>query len=174
MAKKENSKENLFEYLSGLGTLPERALFEITLDEEFLTMNQIKFKVFGKNDILQQYKIKSCDILALDIVKKAELENQSVIGRGAVGGLLFGPVGAVLGGMSATSKQKIKSTLAISYLPSSGNEPKTIIFADDSTWSGANTLSVSKMKERLTKIPKSARAMKYLGQTINQDGSITL
>lgn len=165
---------NLFEYLNGLGTLPERAMFEISLDEEYLTMNQIKLKVFGKNEILQQYRIKACDILALDIVKKAELENQSVIGRGAVGGLLFGPVGAVLGGMSATSKQKIKSTLAISYLPSSGDEPKTIVFTDASSWSGNNALSVSKMKDRLTKIPKSARAMSYLGQAVNEDGSITL
>ena len=85
--------------------------------------------------MLQQYKIKTEDILDLGIVKVSELKKQSVVGRGVVGGLLFGPVGAVLGGMSATGKQKIKSTLAICYLPSSGDDTKTIVFnADAPSW----------------------------------------
>lgn len=166
--------KNLFDYLDGLGDLPSNSVFRVLLEGEFLSLYRIKLKTFGADEVIQHYKINAADILALDQVKTSELQNQSVVGRGMVGGLLFGPVGALLGGMSATGKQKIKTTLAISYLPSNGNEPKTIILADSVAWGGNNTVSIAKLKKDLEKIPKSARAMKYLGQTINQDGSITL
>lgn len=166
--------KNLFDYLDGLGDLPANSVFRILLEDEFLFMHHIKLKVFGSDEIIQSYKIKASDILALDQVKTSELQNQSVLGRGVVGGLLFGPVGAVLGGMSATGKQKIKTTFAISYLPSNTDTPKTVVFADSASWSGNNTVSVTKMKKELAKIKKSDRVMNYLGQTVSQDGSIIL
>ena len=166
--------KNLFDYLDGLGDLPANSVFRVLLEGEFLSLYRIKLKTFGSDEIIQQYKIKAADILALDQVKTSELQNQSVVGRGVVGGLLFGPVGALLGGMSATGKQKIKTTLAISYLPSSGNEAKTVILADSVAWGGNNAASIAKLKKDLEKIPKSDRAMAYLGQTVNEDGSITL
>lgn len=169
------SGKNLFFYLSGLGNLPERAYFRVGIDGDTLILAQVSPRAFGKDKIIQQYKIAAQSILAFDILTEAELKKRSVVGRGVAGGLLFGPVGAVLGGLSGNNKQKIKSTLAISYIPSSGNDPRTIVLdAELTSWEGQNKLSVAKIKNKLAKIPKSAEAMAYLGQTVNQDGSITL
>ena len=104
--------KNLFWYMDGLGSLSE-IMFRIYIDGDYLCLDNVKPHMIGGDKVLQQYKIKTEDILDLGIVKVSELKKQSVVGRGVVGGLLFGPVGAVLGGMSATGKQKIKSTLAI-------------------------------------------------------------
>lgn len=167
--------KNLFYYLSGLGNLPNRAMFRVELEGGTLILSHASPRAFRKDKIIQQYKIAAADILAFDIVTEAELENRSVVGRGVAGGLLFGPVGAALGGLSGSNKQKIKATLAISYLPSSGGGPRTIVFdAEPPSWGSQNKLSVAKMKNKLIKIPKSVAAMAYLGQTVNADGSIIL
>lgn len=166
--------KNLFWYMDGLGNLND-IMFRVYIDGEFLCMDNVKPHMIGSDKVLQQYKIKAADILDFGIVKMSELTKQSVAARGVAGGLLLGPVGAVLGGMSATGKQKIKSTLAICYLPSSGDEPKTVVFnAEPPSWEAQNISSVNKMKSELAKRPKSERVMKYLGQTVNEDGSITL
>lgn len=168
------SGKNLFWYMSGLGNT-ESIMFRIYISDEFLILDNVKPHAFLSDTVIQQYKLKASDIVAFDIVKTSELKKGSVLGRGAAGGILFGPVGAVLGGMSAMSGQKVKSTLAICYLPSSGNEPKTIVFnAEPVSWGGQNAASISKMKKQLSKIPRSDRVKAYLGQTVNEDGSITL
>lgn len=167
--------KNLFFYLSGLGNLPGGAMFRIEIDGDTLVLSQVSPRAFGKDKIIQQYKIAASDILAFDILTEAELKNRSVVGRGVIGGLLFGPVGAVLGGLSGNNKQKIKATLAISYLPSSGGDPRTVVFdAEPPSWSSQNKLSVAKIKNELINIPKSTAVTAYLGQTVNADGSITL
>ncbi len=169
------SGKNLFTVLDGLGNQEQNALFRLELDAEELHITKVKARAFRGDTILQEYKIPTRSIVDFGIVTASELKKQSVIGRGAVGGLLFGPVGAVLGGMSATGKQKIKSTLAICYLPSTGGEPKTIVFdAEPAGWANSNRVSILKMKNQLLKLPKSPEVLAYLGQTVNQDGSITL
>ena len=166
--------KHLFYYLSGLGDIKEDT-FEFDIDEQFLFLNNVKLKMFGKNEVIQQYKIKLEDIITADIVNTSELKKGSTIGRGAAGYLLFGPVGAVLGGMSAANKQKIKTTFAISYMPSVGDEPKTIVFnLDVPSWSSQNKMAVAKIKKPISDVKKSARVMEYLGQTASDDGSITL
>lgn len=169
------SGKNLFYYLSGLGNLPNFSTFRVEFDGENLILYHVNPHMLGNDHILQKYSVNACDILAFDIVKTSELEKQSVIGRGAVGGLLFGPVGAVLGGMSAAGKQKIKSTLAISYLSSSSGEQKSLVFdAEPPSWSSKNAISISKIKKELLKVQKSQKVMEFLGQVQNKDGSIAL
>lgn len=168
-------KQNLFCYLEGLGQLPENAIFRVELEGDYLVLMHVNLHVLKKDDVVQRYQIKASDILDFGIIKQSELKKQSVIGRGMVGGFLFGPVGAMLGGMSATAKQKIKSVFAVSYLPSQGDEPKTLMFdADQAGWGASNALWASKTRAALSKIPKSSRVLAYLGQTTNADGSITL
>ena len=170
-----SKNKNLFYYLSGLGTLPDNACFHIELEGEYLLLNYVELKVFGKDRLIQQYKIKAEDILALDVVNTADLKRKSVVGRGAAGGLLFGPVGAVLGGMSGTVQNKIKASLSISYLSSSSGECRAVVFnASPPSWEAINKLAVAKLKKELEKIPRSKAAMQYLGQIENDDGSISL
>lgn len=166
--------KNLFLHLSGLGS-PESELFRIMVEDGFLLLDCVKPHAFGKDKLIQQYKIDASRVLDFDIVKIADVENKSVIARGVAGGLLLGPVGAVLGGMSAADKRKIKSTLAISYLPSSGGDPKTVVFNMDlPSWSSKNALSIVNLQKALSKIEKCKEVMDYLGQTQNADGSISL
>lgn len=169
------AEKNLFYYMDGLGNLPDHAMFSLTIENNILHLNHVIPHLLGKGKVLQEYKINAENILAFDIVNVADLQNKSVIGRGAAGAFLFGPVGAVLGGMSGASKQKIKSTLAISFLPSLGGDPKTIVFdAEPPSWGSKNKLSIAKMKKQLTQITKSQEVMAHLGQTVNADGSISL
>lgn len=168
-------KQNLFFYLEGLGQIPQPSTFRVEIESDYLVFANVKVRMIGDDEVIQRYQIRTSDILDFGIVKKSELKNQSVIGRGVVGGFLFGPVGAMLGGMSATGKQKIKSVFAVSYLPSQGNEPRTLMFdADQLGWGGNNAIWVAKIKERLSRTQKSDRVLAYLGQTTNEDGSITL
>lgn len=165
----------MFTYLDGLGNISKNSIFKVEIEDDYLLLNAVQLRMLGKDKILQQYKIKTSDILAFEIVKAADLKDKSVIGRGAIGGLLFGPVGAVLGGMSGANKQKITSTLAICYLPSTGGEPKTVVLnAESPGWKSQNQLSIAKMQSRLNKVPKSNAVKEYLGLVENTDGSITL
>jgi len=61
-----------------------------------------------------------------DLLKK----DRSVIGRGIAGGLLLGPLGAIIGGMSAVGKQKhIKGQfLILNYIPAGQDETKVMAF----------------------------------------------
>lgn len=49
-----------------------------------------------------------------------------------------------------------------------------MILADAAAWGGNNAVSIAKLKNELAKQPKSERVVRYLGQTVNEDGSITL
>jgi hypothetical protein len=57
--------------------------------------------------------------------KEIEEKSKSVLGRAAIGGVLLGPVGALVGGMSGTGKkEKSKTTflVIINYRPDAENE----------------------------------------------------
>ena len=170
--------KNLFYHIKGLGdNFADQDFFDVSLNGDNLEINQIKVR-FGKRTILQSYRINAQDILMMDIVSVEQLKNKSVVGRGVAGGLLFGPLGAVIGGMSGINKQKIKRTLVIIYLPSQRDEPQEFILdIDVPSWGSLNEVSINKLKKELTKIPKSQRAKEYLKifeDNINEDGSIQL
>lgn len=171
-------KNNLFYYVSGLGPeVKDTDHIIIKLNDNTLELDRVKLKVFSE-EVIQTYKINAGDILKADIVTEEELKDKSVLGRGAAGALLLGPVGAVLGGMTALKNKKNKTLFAISYLPSQGDKPQTLIFdAEPSGWKGTNKTYITNLKKELAAIPKSQRAKDYLGifDTVqNEDGSIQL
>ena len=82
----------------------------------------------GKNTFNLNYE----KLMAVEAVHKTDLvtKKKSVIGRGVVGGLAFGGVGAVVGALSAVGGEKaVKGDLLVlRYTSNDKNETKTIVF----------------------------------------------
>lgn len=55
-------------------------------------------------------------------------KDKSVLARGVVGGVLLGPLGAIIGGMTGIGKKKIKgSFLVVNYTPSGSENTEVLI-----------------------------------------------
>lgn len=77
--------------------------------------------------------LKFSQITNAGIVTEKEIVEKSkhVVGRAVVGGLLLGPLGAVVGGMSGVGdkkKQKTNTYYVINYLSGTGGEPSVLSF----------------------------------------------
>ncbi len=88
--------------------------------------------------------------LNIDEIEKAEvlteqqLKNKSVIGRAVIGGILFGGVGAVVGGISGTGQK----TQVTEYLSIETTDGKVYIAEVTKGRAGAVTFDIKKAKER--------------------------
>ena len=100
----------------------------------------------GQNVGLYLYKDKITlddnQIIPLERIKKAvvftekelKLKDKSVIGRAALGGLLLGPLGAVVGGVSGVGDKKKEKTLiflSVEYTDKDGENSKLVFLAGD-------------------------------------------
>lgn len=84
-------------------------------------------------------------IIGAEFITQDELKDASVIGRAVVGGILFGGIGAIVGGISGQGqKVTTKRYFAISYIGNT-DDPKTILLDDN--FQGSNRL-----KKRLNEI----------------------
>ncbi|WP_057567455.1 hypothetical protein [Paraclostridium sordellii] len=111
--------------------IPEKSKVEVKLDEEFIVINQTKLNGF-KFEVINTFKVKLENVLDIAVATEKEIidMNKSVIGRGAVG-MIFGPVGAILGGMSGIGTKKVikkKDTLFVISYVSKDEEIKNITF----------------------------------------------
>lgn len=170
-------------YRSGLPTQPNKDLFELEINSCDLILSQIELKVFGKNKVIQSYKIPIENIVECGFVGEQELveKEKNVIGRGLAGGLLFGPAGMVLGGMSGVGNKKKKRTIGlfvITYL--SENSPEELrSFVLETGWNNRDLANIKFAKEAgkiAAAATKSSMVNAYLNHYVakNQDGSITL
>ena len=124
-----------FKLTDNLGFLTGGNMVNVELYE-----NHLEIKEF-KNSVTLKYSLIT-DVfygLETEIVNK----NKSVIGRAVAGGLLFGGVGAVVGGISGTGTKTKKERhfyFIISYKSSAG-EDKFIQFEDTRLYKGAKVAS---------------------------------
>lgn len=102
-----------------------------------LEQKQVVKLFFADDKLIMKSKRKTIDLsyeklTAIKSVKQTDLlqMDKSVIGRGVVGGLLLGPIGAIIGGMSAVGGKKNArgELLIINYLPTGTDEPQVMIF----------------------------------------------
>lgn len=78
-------------------------------------------------------KIKLQNIINISVVTDKEIieKSKSVLGRAAIGGLLIGPLGAIVGGISGTgnkTKNKYTYYMVINYKSEASNDIKVLSF----------------------------------------------
>lgn len=107
-AHKNPSNVLPFNHIEGIKFLNPQEVVNVEILEDSVIIYQ------KKETILSTIPIKTIEnVLVLQEFENTE-KNKSVIGRAVVGGLLLGPVGAIVGGMSGTSKnQKMEYYLEI-------------------------------------------------------------
>ncbi|TPG75610.1 hypothetical protein EEL32_24080 [Brevibacillus laterosporus] len=109
----------LHEY--GIPQLKPKQAIDIYLTPEKLVVKSkdLTFELPIERVMAAQYLTKT------DFLK----QDKSVIARGVVGGVLIGPLGAIVGGMSGVgSKHKKGNYLVINYKTPDSSEPKVLIF----------------------------------------------
>ena len=127
-------------HLEGLEGFPKTATKAI-LDKE--NMN-ITFSQIGlKNTVC----IPISSITNAETHTEKELKEKSVLGRAAVGGLLFGGAGAVVGAISGASpKEKNIHYMTLSYIDN--NEEKTLLFKIEPYDSILLAMRIQELKEK--------------------------
>lgn len=122
--KQGNTVTNLAMH-EGIPTIGMNMPVCLTLFDDHL---EIKQRIFKNAPATLKYT----QITNIDKVTETEIieKSKSTLGRAAVGGLLLGPLGAIIGGMSGTGSKKkttVKTYLVINYT-SSSDEIKVITF----------------------------------------------
>lgn len=126
----EHIKHSINANKSGLVYTEERPLLARLIHG--LGVNTLSFvKLYFEEDKIvvvlnqQKYSIAAERVLAVDFVdnKNMSTKNKSVVGRGIAGGLLFGPAGLILGGLSGVGTKTsimIETVFVVSYVNKNG------------------------------------------------------
>jgi hypothetical protein len=121
-AKKLGAKKHTIAiHMHGISWLPQHSLASMYFTDEKMIIESKKMT----------FELNYDQVTAAEGVTKTDLltKDKSVIGRGIAGGLILGPVGAIVGGMSGVGQKKIKGDfLIINYLSSGQSEPNVLIF----------------------------------------------
>lgn len=89
------------------------------------------------------------DFTETEIIEK----NKSVVGRAVGGGIVFGPLGAIIGGMSGTGKKtktKPKFYIVINYISSQADEIKVLTFSSNSRTNIKNFVTELKLRANIS------------------------
>lgn len=116
----------IFAMEDGLQSITKGMPVVITLHEDELTIKQN----FSKKE---PSHLKYSQIVNAGVVKEEEIieKSKSVLGRAAVGGLILGPLGAIVGsvsGVGTKEKKQLKAYYIINYKSSHDGEVKVLSF----------------------------------------------
>lgn len=121
----------LFSMVDGLSNNDPVSQWRLSIDAEQLLLEERTVKLIRPTTD-RTYRIPLKNVIEIIATTEKEFveQNKSAIGRGVAGGLLFGPAGLVLGGLSGVgTKNKIKTSrlLIVSYLTSDGEIANLIL-----------------------------------------------
>lgn len=158
----------LFSLVSGLDLNDEFAQLRLSVANEHLLIEERAQKGF-RTITEATYSIPLSNIIAVEEVTEKELteKNKSAIGRGVAGGLIFGPAGLVLGGLSGVGKKEaIKKTLlfVISYVSSDGEIANVALIKYKTSNHLVTTKFQKYVQKELKKITPSPEVLKYRTQ----------
>lgn len=120
--------------LGGIPNITKWEYLDIRYDDNYLYLDRLAdVKLFGKDPIKETYKIPHERILTIDVMTNEEVKvkEKSVITRGLIGGLVFGPAGLILGGMSGigtTTQVHNTPYLIIAYTGENEDDIKNLVF----------------------------------------------
>lgn len=143
--KPNTMKEFIFEHMSGVPFVNQNAVLNLLVEDKLLLTqgkkeNQKVFAQIEYKDI--------ADVVVLQEIENSE-QNKSVLGRAVVGGLLLGPVGAVVGGMTGVGTKSKTNTLF--YLQIKTNDGKDIILKPFMNSSNISNLAKDRIVEMVQK-----------------------
>ncbi|NQX65712.1 hypothetical protein HQN90_06195 [Paenibacillus alba] len=152
--------------IDGLPLKNSKSQLEITFDNDYLIISETIAKGF-KMVVDNTFKIPLANFLESTVTTEKEIVSQSksVIGRGIVGGVLFGPAGLLLGGMSGIGdkkKTKVSDVYIVSYL-SSAEEVRNITFTMPPLMVSVTKKFDKDLKERMKMVQLSEGAQRILG-----------
>jgi hypothetical protein len=98
-----------------------------------VTMLEAKLEIKARIGKFPPVELQYSQIVNVALLSESEVieKEKSVIGRGIVGGLLLGPLGAQVGaisGVGTKTKEKQHHYVVINYTPSAGGEIQAISF----------------------------------------------
>ncbi|WP_286149563.1 MULTISPECIES: hypothetical protein [Bacillota] len=115
-------------YIDGISFYTKGFMIKISIDDnnKCLIINPLVEKK-------ESVKVKLQNIINVSVVTDKDIveKSKSVLGRAAIGGLLIGPLGAIVGGISGTGnkvKNKYTYYMVINYKSEIDNEIKVISF----------------------------------------------
>ena len=130
---------NKLAYVSGIE--PFEDLLNGKLFTEVVALINLRFRPKGLQiEMIKGIKYHSIGILESDILsinlegqnQLFEQKNKSVVGRAIVGGLILGPVGAIVGGMTGIGQKEVATNMPENFLSiyfSEKGEEKIILFS---------------------------------------------
>ncbi|WP_342505614.1 hypothetical protein [Sporosarcina sp. FSL K6-2383] len=152
--------------VDGLPIKDPKAQIELTFDEERFIIVEKGFKGF-KSIAATTFNIPLKNMLATVLTTEKELieKNKSAIGRGVLGGVLFGPAGLILGGLSGIGKKsgsKQNYLYIISYV-SSNEEIANITFGMPAMMNGVTGKFDKVLLKKLATIEPSELVKEFRG-----------
>lgn len=160
----------LFSLIDGLNLKDEYATLRLSVNGEQLLIEERVMKGFRERTDAT-YRIPLQNIIAVEEVTEKELieKNKSAIGRGVAGGLIFGPAGLVLGGLSGIGKKKgIKKSrlFVISYVSSSGEIANVTLEKHKHSNAPVTTKFQKYVQKELQRITPSAKVLEIRKQYV--------
>ncbi|MEG0273477.1 MAG: hypothetical protein RR622_09665 [Hydrogenoanaerobacterium sp.] len=127
MSKNKTAFSTSGTIIEGLSGIPKGTQCEIYVDKDLMWIK----RAYTKDTTT--YNLNISQLSNIGIVSEEEVteKNKNVIGRAIVGGLVFGSIGAILGGLSGVSNTKKKETtfyLVINYTATNATELSVITF----------------------------------------------
>lgn len=171
--------KNLFYHVEGLPLPKEHEFVNLDTNQTTLFLKHMKFGILGKK-VVQTFEIPLSRILEIGIVSEIYEKRKSSIGRAIVGGVVLGPLGAIIGSVSGVgTKDAKRKTFTIIYL-ASDDTIKTILLKMASA-PGANNFSYDKKIQKIVAlVPKDSKVKELLQKeeavyetSMNEDGTIT-
>ncbi len=123
--KDGKKKVPLMLHYSGLPGFTSNDVCDIILDTD---INAVVFKP-KMNKKAPEVTLPISKIISAGRITLTDTQEQSKMGRAVVGGLLFGPAGAIVGALTADEKKKYKSFYIFNY--KSDGEEKAITIIDN-------------------------------------------